>query len=64
VQKMKKLHELPRPGRRGVGGFLHRIRRVATEAEFFKICEDHFKSRRPMKHEPLSEGSVNEIVIF
>jgi hypothetical protein len=28
--------------------FLHRIRRVETKSEFFRICEDHLDHETPM----------------
>jgi tRNA-dihydrouridine synthase len=55
VQKMKKYMNYLGLGIEASGDFLHRIRRVATEAEFFKICEDHLSHDEPMKLEPFSD---------
>jgi hypothetical protein len=39
----------------GVGEkFLHEIRRVATTADFFRVCENHLASDEPMTLEPVS----------
>ena len=34
------------------GQFLHQIRRVATQAEFFRVCEEFLDHDRPMPAEP------------
>ena len=56
VQKMKKYLNYIGLGIEPTGQFLHHIRRVATEAEFFKICEDYLSHDRPMPLEPFALG--------
>jgi hypothetical protein len=36
------------------GRFLHDIRRVTTEAEFFRVCEAHLAHDEPMPLQPFS----------
>lgn len=52
VQKMKKYMNYLGVGVDAEGQFLHRIRRVTTEAEFFGVCEDFLSHDRPMPLEP------------
>ncbi|HEX4343756.1 MAG TPA: tRNA-dihydrouridine synthase family protein, partial [Verrucomicrobiae bacterium] len=41
----------------GIGGtFLDAIRRVATEADFFRICETYLDHANPMTLEPITSG--------
>jgi tRNA-dihydrouridine synthase B len=48
VKKMKLYMIHLGPGVDRDGRFLHEIRRVATEAEFFRVCEGHLSHNRPM----------------
>lgn len=52
VQKMKKYMNYLGVGVDAEGQFLHQIRRVATEAEFFRVCEQFLNHDRPMPLEP------------
>jgi tRNA-dihydrouridine synthase len=52
VQKMKKYMNYFGVGVDAEGQFLHRIRRVTTQAEFFRVCEDFLNHDRPMPLEP------------
>jgi hypothetical protein len=52
VQKMKKYMNFLGLGVEPSGRFLHDIRRVATAAEFFRVCEIHLGHDRPMPLEP------------
>ena len=52
VQKMKKYMNYLGVGVDVEGQFLHRIRRVMTETEFFGVCEDFLNHDRPMPLEP------------
>ena len=36
------------------GQFLHQIRRVATKADFFRVCEKFLAHDRPLPLEPFS----------
>ncbi|MDB6124334.1 MAG: dusC 2 [Pedosphaera sp.] len=56
VQKMKKYVNYIGLGVEPTGQFLHQIRRVSTEAEFFKICEEYLSHDRSMPLEPFSLG--------
>jgi nifR3 family TIM-barrel protein len=56
VQKMKKYVNYIGLGVEPTGQFLHRIRRVTTEVEFFKICVEYLEHDRPMPLEPFSLG--------
>ncbi len=48
VQKMKKYMNFIGLGVEPPGPFLHQIRRVTTEAEFFRVCEDFLTHDEPM----------------
>lgn len=52
VQKMKKYLTFIGAGVGEDGRFLHEIRRVETEAEFFRVCEAHLDHDQPMPLEP------------
>ena len=52
VQKMKKYLNYVGMGIEPTGKFLHAIRRVTTEADFFAICEDFLNHEQPMPLEP------------
>ena len=52
VQKMKKYLNYIGVGIEPTGQFLHRIRRVTTEREFFTVCEDFLNHDQPMPLEP------------
>jgi tRNA-dihydrouridine synthase B len=56
VQKMKKYLNYVGLGVEPTGQFLHQIRRVSTEAEFFNLCEEYLSHDRPMPLEPFSLG--------
>ena len=47
VKKMKLYLNHLAPGADPTGWFLHDIRRAATEAEFFRVCERHLDHSRP-----------------
>jgi nifR3 family TIM-barrel protein len=53
VQKMKKYLNFIGLGVEPTGEFLHQIRRVSTEPEFFRICEAFLDHDQPMALEPL-----------
>ena len=52
VQRMKKYMNYLGLGAEPTGQFLHQIRRVATRADFFRVCEDFLDHDQPMKLEP------------
>ncbi len=52
VQKMKKYMNYLGIGADPAGHFLHQIRRVATRAEFFHVCEEFLGHDRAMTLEP------------
>jgi tRNA-dihydrouridine synthase len=53
VQRMKKFMNFVGEG---VGGkFLHEIRRVTTQAGFFRVCEDFLDHGEPMTLEPAAQ---------
>lgn len=54
VQKMKKYTNFIGVGVDPDGKFLHEIRRVATEGEFFKVCEEFMNHDEPMRLEPFA----------
>jgi tRNA-dihydrouridine synthase len=54
IQKMKKYLNYIGLGIEPTGRFLHDIRRVTTEADFFKLCEEHLTHNQPMPLEPFS----------
>ena len=54
VQKMKKYMNFLALGIEPTGRFLHDIRRVVTESEFFRVCEEHLAHNSPMPLEPYS----------
>lgn len=60
VQKMKKYLNFVGLGVEPTGQFLHHIRRVSTEPEFFRICADFLDHNDPMPLEPFapSEATV------
>ncbi len=62
VQKMKKYLNYVGLGIEPTGQFLHQIRRVTTEADFFRVCEGFLNHDQPMPLEPfalaLKEGDV------
>jgi tRNA-dihydrouridine synthase B len=46
------------------GQFLHQIRRVTTQADFFRVCEKHLNHEQPLPLEPVSfggEGADNPV---
>ncbi len=54
VQKMKKYANFIGLGVEPTGQFLHQIRRAATEADFFRICEEFLDHDRPTPLEPFN----------
>ena len=52
VQKMKKYMNYFGVGVDAEGQFLHEIRRVTTQADFFRVCEEFLNHDRPMPLEP------------
>ena len=54
VQKMKKYLNFIGLGVDPGGDFLHQIRRVTTEAEFFRVCEAFLDHDEPMALEPFA----------
>jgi tRNA-dihydrouridine synthase B len=54
VQKMKKYLNYVGVGVEPSGKFLHDIRRVAAQADFFRVCEEHLSHNAPMPLEPFS----------
>jgi tRNA-dihydrouridine synthase B len=52
VQKMKKYLNFIGLGVEPSGEFLHHIRRVSTEAEFFRVCQAYLDHAEPMSLEP------------
>jgi len=52
VQKMKKYMNYFGVGVDAEGQFLHQIRRVTTQAEFFRVCDEFLNHDRPMPLEP------------
>jgi tRNA-dihydrouridine synthase B len=54
VQKMKKYMNFVGLGVDQAGSFLHQIRRVTTEAEFFRVCEGFMNHDQPMPMEPFA----------
>ncbi len=52
VQRMKKYLNYLGMGVEPTGEFLHRIRRVSTRADFFRVCEDFLDHDQPMPLEP------------
>jgi tRNA-dihydrouridine synthase len=56
VQKMKKYMNYLGLGVEPTGKFLHDIRRVTTEPDFFRVCAEHLDHDRPMPLEPFALG--------
>src|SRR5450755_4295162 len=54
IQKMKKYLNYIGLGIEPTGQFLHDIRRITTEAEFFRLCETYLSHDRLMPLEPFS----------
>ena len=52
VQKMKKYVNFLALGVEPTGRFLHDIRRVSTEADFFRVCAEHLDHSEQMPLEP------------
>jgi len=52
VQKMKKYMNFIGLGVEPTGQFLHQIRRVTTESDFFRVCEAFLNHDRPVPLEP------------
>lgn len=60
VQKMKKYLNFIGLGVEPTGRFLHEIRRVNTERDFFRVCEEHLDHEQPMPLEPFPLGGTAE----
>jgi len=56
VQRMKKYLNYFGTGVEPTGQFLHQIRRVTTETDFFRVCEAFLDHDQPMRLEPFSMG--------
>ena len=54
VEKMKKYMNFLGLGVEPTGQFLHQIRRVSTEVEFFRVCEEFLDHDAPMPLEPFA----------
>ena len=54
VQKMKKYLNFLALGAEPTGRFLHEVRRVTTEAEFFGVCAEFLAHDEPMPLEPFA----------
>src|SRR6266404_4563018 len=54
VQKMKKYMNYLGLGVDASGQFLHQIRRVTTQPDFFRVCEEFLNHDQPMPLEPFS----------
>jgi tRNA-dihydrouridine synthase len=52
VQRLKKFTNFIGEGVDSSGRFLHDIKRVQTQADFFRVCEEHLDHDRPMPLEP------------
>jgi tRNA-dihydrouridine synthase len=57
VQKMKKYLNFVGLGVEPTGQFLHQIRRVSTEVEFFRVCEEFLDHEEPMQLEPFGSAA-------
>jgi tRNA-dihydrouridine synthase B len=62
VQRMKKFMNFLGEGVPPAEQFLFRIRRVATEHDFFRVCEDFLDHDRAMTLEPVETKPVEEVV--
>lgn len=60
VQKMKKYMNYIGAGAEPTGQFLHEIRRVSTEAEFFCVCERFLEHDRLLPLEPFQPATKAE----
>ncbi|MEO7297468.1 MAG: tRNA-dihydrouridine synthase family protein [Verrucomicrobiota bacterium] len=56
IQKMKKYMNYVGMGIEPTGEFLHEIRRITTEVEFFRLCEKFLNHDEPMPLEPFALG--------
>ncbi|MEO6035506.1 MAG: tRNA-dihydrouridine synthase family protein [Verrucomicrobiota bacterium] len=56
IQKMKKYMNYVGMGIEPTGEFLHEIRRITTEVEFFTLCERFLNHDEPMPLEPFALG--------
>lgn len=62
VRKLKKYMNYIGNGIEPTGDFLHRIRRVETEHDFFQVCKDHLDHEEPLKLEPFMPATKSEEV--
>jgi nifR3 family TIM-barrel protein len=63
VQKMKKYMNYLGLGVEPTGSFLHDIRRVTTQADFFRVCTEHLDHSNPMPLEPFTLDLKNTDVM-
>ncbi|MGI8967190.1 MAG: tRNA-dihydrouridine synthase family protein, partial [Limisphaerales bacterium] len=56
IQKMKKYMNYIGMGLEPTGEFLHAIRRVTTERDFFQLCKKFLEHDEPMPLEPFALG--------
>jgi tRNA-dihydrouridine synthase len=61
VQKMKKYLNFVGLGVEPTGQFLHQIRRVTTEGEFFRVCADFLNHEHPMPLEPFGPATQSVV---
>jgi nifR3 family TIM-barrel protein len=54
VEKMKKYMNYLGVGVDAEGQFLHRIRRVTTKEDFFRVCEEYLNQDQPMPLQPFA----------
>jgi tRNA-dihydrouridine synthase B len=61
VQKMKKYLNYVGVGIEPSGQFLHQIRRVETEVDFFRVCEEFLNHDEPMPLRPFASTQASEM---
>jgi tRNA-dihydrouridine synthase B len=64
VQKMKKYLNFVGMGVEPTGQFLHQIRRVSTEAEFFRVCTDFLDHGESMQLEPFAVTAGDQAAVI
>jgi tRNA-dihydrouridine synthase B len=63
VQRMKKFMNFIGEGVADSSLFLHEIRRVITQSDFFRVCEAHLDHDQPMPLEPAATAQLVEEVV-
>jgi tRNA-dihydrouridine synthase B len=63
VQKMKKYMNFLGLGAEPSGQFLHQIRRVATQADFFRVCDEFLNHDQRMSLEPFPPVRGGELAL-